>query len=96
MCTINGSSFHSFTNNTCIGNSFASCRITKDKNGMYDVTEIDEYIQGSSGILPAMKKGKLCMTVRQVNRQEQVHTLWPVKFCPSAGANLFLLTCKLS
>ena len=27
--------------------------------------------------------------------RQQVHTLWPVKFCPSAGANLFSLTCKL-
>ena len=62
---------------------------------MYDVVEIDELIQGSSGIMPAMKKGKLRVTVRQVNGQEQVHTLWPVQFCPSAGANLFLLTCKL-
>ena len=31
-----------------------------------------------------------------MNGGEQVHTLWPVKFCPSAGANLFSLTCKLS
>ena len=62
---------------------------------MYEVIEIDESIQGSSGIMPTMKKGKLCVTVRQVNGQEQILTLWPVKFCPSAGVNLFLLTCKL-
>ena len=62
---------------------------------VHDVIEIDESIQGSSGTMPAMKKGKLQVTVQQVNGQEQVHTLWPVKFCPSAGANLFLLTCEL-
>ena len=95
MCTIDGTSFHLFTKNTWIGDSGASCYITNDEHGMYDITEIDELIQGSSGIMPTTKKGKLCMTVRQVNRQEQVHTLWPVKFCPSAGANIFLLTWEL-
>ena len=34
--------------------------------------------------------------VHQVNWEEQVHTLWPVKFCPTKGANLFFLTCELS
>ena len=58
--------------------------------------EIQESIQRSSGTMPATKKGKLQVTVRQVNGLEQVHTLWPVKFCASAGANLFLLTCELS
>jgi len=62
---------------------------------MFDVIEIQESIQGSSGTMLATKKGKLRVTVRQVNGLEQVHTLWPVKFCPSAGANLFSLTCKL-
>ena len=33
--------------------------------------------------------------MRQVNGAEQVHTSWPVKFCPTAGVNLFSLTCKL-
>ena len=45
--------------------------------------------------MPATKKGKLQVKVQQVNRAEQVHTLWPVKLCPNAGANLFSLTCKL-
>ena len=46
--------------------------------------------------MPAMKKGKLCVMVCQVNGTEWVHTLWPVKFCSKAGANLSSLTCKLS
>ena len=74
----------------------ASCHITNDDEGMYDIINIDKSIQGSFGIMPAMKKGKLQVTVRQVNGDEQVHTLWPVKFCPLAGANLFSLMCKLS
>ena len=89
MCTIDGNTFHSFTRNTWIGDSGASCHITNNKSGMYDVIDIEESIQGSSGIMPATKKDKLQVTVRQVNGQEQVHTLWPVKFCSSAGANCF-------
>ena len=95
MCTIDSTSFHSFTKNTWISNSGASCHITNNKNGMYSVTEIDESIQDSSSIMPTTKKGKLHMIVQQVNGQEQIHTLWPVMLCPSARANLFLLTCKL-
>ena len=30
-----------------------------------------------------------------VDGTEHVHTLFPVKFCPKAGGNLFSLTCKL-
>ena len=95
MCTIDGTSFHSFTKNTWISNSGASCHITNNKKGMFDVIEINESIQGSSGTMPTIKKGKLRVTVWQVNGIEQVHTLWSVLFCPSAGANLFSLTCKL-
>ena len=95
MCTIGSNTFHSFMKNTWSDDSSASCHITNNENGMYDIIDIDESIQGSSGIMPATKKGKLHVTVCQVNG-EQVHTLWPVKFCPSAGANLFSLTCELS
>ena len=63
MCTIDGTSFHLFTKNTWTSDSGASCQITNNENGMYDITEIDESIQGSSGIMPAMKKGKLRMTI---------------------------------
>ena len=48
LCTIDSTSFHLFTKNTLIGDSSASCHITNDENGMYDVIEIDESIQGSS------------------------------------------------
>ena len=84
-----------FSKSTWIGDSGASCHITNDDKDMYDVIGIDELIQGSSGIMPTMKKGKLQVTVCQVSGEEQVHTLWFVKFCPFAGANLFSLMCKL-
>ena len=62
---------------------------------MFNVIKIRESIQGSSGTMPATKKGQLRVTMHQVNGQELVHTLWHVKFCPSAGVNLFSLTCEL-
>ena len=88
--------FTDYTKNTWIDDSSASCHITNDESGMYDVIDIGESIQGSSGIMPITKNGKLRVTVHKVNGKEQVHTLWPVKFCFLAGANLFLLTCELS
>ena len=59
MCTINGDTFYSFTRNTWIRDSGASCHITNDDTGIYDVTDINESIKGSSRIVPATKKGKL-------------------------------------
>ena len=81
--------------NTWIGDSGASCHTTNNDTSLQDITNIDESIQVSSGIMPATKKGKLGVKVRQVNGSEQVHTLQPVKFCPKVGANLFSLMCKL-
>ena len=72
------------------------CCITNDDTGLYDISNIDESIQGSSGTMPATKKGKLQVKVQQVDGPEQVHTLWSVKFCPKVGANLFYPMCELS
>ena len=44
----------------------------------------------------ATKKGKLHISVYQVDGTEWVHTLWPMKFFPKEGANMFSLTCNLS
>ena len=94
MCTINGDRFFLFTKNTWIKDSGASCHITNDDTGLYDITDIDELIQGSSSIMSTMKKSAPSQGMpSQVTYQ--VHTLWPVKFCPKAGANLFSLTCEL-
>ena len=95
MCTIDGDTFYSLMRITWIRDSGASCHITNNDTGMYDITDINESIQGSSSIMPTTKKSKLCVNVCQVNQAEWVHTLLPVKFCPKAGENLFSLMCKL-
>ena len=95
MCTIDCETFFLFTKNTWIRDSGASCHITNDDIGLYDIMDIDESNQESSGIMPATKKGNLHVKVHQVNRIEWVHILWPAKFCFKASANLFSLTCKL-
>ena len=56
ICTIDSNTFHLFTKNTWIGDSSASCHITNNENGMYDIIDIDESIQGSSGIMPTKKR----------------------------------------
>ena len=85
-----------FTKYTWIGDSRASCHITNNNTVLYDITNNNESIQGSSGIMPGMKKGKLCVKLCQVNVTKQVQILWPLKFCPKAGVNLFFLTYKIS
>ena len=89
ICTINGNTFFSFTKNTQNRDSGTSCHITNNNTGLYDIINIDKSIQGSSGIMPATKKAKQWVTVWKLKGAEQVHTLWPVKFSPTAGANLF-------
>ena len=63
--------------------------------GLFDVIDINMLIQGSSRNMPTTKKGMLHVNIQQVDGTEWVHTLWPVKFCPKAGANLFSLMSKL-
>ena len=36
------------------------------------------------------------MMVSQINDNKKLHVLWPLKYCTKVGANLFLLTCKIS
>ena len=96
MCAINGDMFYSFTKNTWIGDSGTSCHITNYDTDMYDIIDIDKSIQGSSNIMPAVKRGKLHVNVHEVDRTEQVHTLWPMKFCREVVVNLFSLMCQLS
>ena len=88
LCIINGDTFYSFTKN-------ASCYITIDDTGLFDIIDINESIQRSSGNMPVSKKGKLCINVWQVDSTELVHTLWPVKFCLKAVVYLHSLTCEL-
>ena len=85
-----------YTDNMCIQDFGASCHITNNNTGLFEVTKIHKSIQSSSGNMTATKKGKLCVNICQVDDTEWIHTLWLVKYCPKAGANLFSLTCELS
>ena len=78
LCTIYGENFHSFTKNMWI--SDALCHIANDDTSLFDVTNIDKSVQGILGNMPTMKK--LHINVHQVNGNDGLHTLWPIKFCP--------------
>ena len=58
MCTIHADTFF----HLWIGDSGALCHIMKDNTSLSDVIDINELIQGSSGIMPNMKKGS-CMSM---------------------------------
>ena len=90
LCIVNHETFHFFAKKC--GDL---CHIINKDTGLYDVTDIDESVQGSSGNMFATKKGKLHVKLHQVNGSKRLHALEPMKFCTKAGVNLYLLTCKL-
>ena len=47
MCTISRESLFMFTKHAWIGDPCASCHITNDDTGMYDITTINKSVQGS-------------------------------------------------
>jgi len=57
-CFINGVRYESFTKNTWIGDTGASCHLTNSLEGMFDMVEIQEEIEGSSGSISASIRGK--------------------------------------
>ena len=59
MCTIDGDTIFLFAKNTWIEDVGAYCHITINNTGLYDITDMDESIQGSSSIMPVKKKSKL-------------------------------------
>ena len=60
----------------------ASCHITYNEAGLYNITKMNKLIQGSLGNVSSTKKGKICIKVPQVNDSEWVHVLWTVKYLP--------------
>ena len=94
-CTIDGDTFYLFMKNMCIGDCGVSYHTMNNYTGFFDIIDINESIQGSFRNMAAMKKGKLCVNIQQVEGAEQVHSLWHEKFCPKAGANLFFLMCEI-
>ena len=81
----------SFSQRTHVRDLGASCYIINDGTGLYDITNINKSVQGSSGNMSTTKKSKLCMNVHQVDGSKKMHALWPVKYFTKADANLFCL-----
>ena len=63
MCTIDGDTFYLFMKNMWIEDSGASCLIMNNYTSLFNIIDINTSIQGSSGNMPATKKGKLCFNV---------------------------------
>ena len=55
-CTVDGESFFTFTKNTQIGDAGTSRHITNNDTVMYNITGIDELLEGSSGNMKVTKK----------------------------------------
>ena len=88
--------FISFIKNTWIGDSGASCYIMNDDTSLFNIIHINELIQESSGSMPATKKASFKPMYSKLMRLNvSILSLWPVKFCPKAGANLSSLMCNL-
>ena len=62
LCIIDGDTLYLFMKNTCIGDSRASCHITNNGTGLFNIIDINELIQGSSRDMPATKKGSFMST----------------------------------
>ena len=79
ICTIEGEKLNTIIKNICIEDSRTSCHITNDDTGIYDITEIDKAMKGSSDSMKEILKRKLNLKVSQVDESGIIHTLWPVK-----------------
>ena len=82
MCSISDKSFDKFT-------KIPGLEMKKHHVTLPLMTE-ECMMQGSSGNMKT-KKGKLCLKVRQVDKSNNMHTLWPVKHCKKAGVNMLSL-----
>ena len=49
---------HSICSQKMPGSEILVHNATNDDTGMFDITDMDMLVQGSSGIMPAMKKSK--------------------------------------
>ena len=94
--SIDGDTFHTFTKNTWVGDTGASCDMCHDDTMLFDVTDISEPIQGFSGVMTATKKGKMRCLARQVDGSTTELLRTNVKFCPNSSVNLFSMTESMS
>ena len=56
LCTIHGETFQLFTKNTWIDDSGNSCHITNNDTGLYDITSINKFVNGSVSNMTTTKK----------------------------------------
>eukprot|EP01083_Nonionella_stella_P004795 13981_1 len=96
-CTIDGTVYPSFTENTWFGDSGASCHIDYEDEDMFDVVYIDEVVGGiGDQLLRATKKGKKRVKIQQADGSSMEKVLNPVKYCAKAKEKLFSITRELS
>ena len=96
-CTIQGTTYPSFTENTWYGDSGASCHITNDNTDMYDVNDIHELIGGiGPEAIVATKMGKKKCVIKQADGSTTEKILYPCKYSKDASDNLFSITSEQS
>ena len=86
----------SFSKNTWIGDSGASCHMTNDDNGMFDWSKIDEEITiGNGKPMKATKVGSLRLETVQKDGKMRSFTMTNVKYVPDLYCKLFSVTTAL-
>ena len=56
MCTTNGELFFIFTKHTWIDDLGTFCHVSNNNTAIYDITDIDESMQGGTGNVKATKR----------------------------------------
>ena len=57
ICMIDGETLFTFMKKTCVSNLGAFCHITTTNSCFYNITNINESLQGSSGSILTTKRG---------------------------------------
>ena len=85
------------TNDTWIADMGASCHMTNDDTGMYDITILkDDFVTvADDQEVKALKIGKLDMMAIQENGTKVKFTMENVKYCPELAIKLFSLTAAI-
>ena len=96
-CTIDGQEYPTFTKNTIIGDSAASCHIFGDDKGMEDVVSINKKVVGvgNSKVHVILKSKKRCK-FKQTDGAIVKRVLYPVMVARDLEEPIFSITCELS
>ena len=97
VCQIDGMTYPSFNEGTAIGDSGTSCHLFGSDEGFEDVEKIDENVTGiGENVLRAIKKGRKRCVFKQKDGSTVERVLYPAKFVPGIGRDLFSLTSEMS